>query len=86
MHTSSTRALNSTPCQLLTQMEIVVTLDPANITHSEEPPHFAVRLRYKLLKKLIKQRITEHQLTSIFQTGTFKKCIRDDLAGINACW
>jgi len=44
------------------------------------------KLRYKLLKKLIKQRITEHQLTSIFQTGTFKKCIRADLEAINTFW
>lgn len=44
------------------------------------------RLRYKLLKRSIKNRVREHEVASIFQTGAFKKLIRDDLAAINACW
>jgi hypothetical protein len=44
------------------------------------------RLRYKLLKRSIKNRVKEHEVASIFQTGAFKKLIRDDLAAINACW
>lgn len=44
------------------------------------------RLRYKQLKKLIKSRLASHEITSIFQTGHFKKIIREDLQSINAFW
>ena len=38
-------------------------------------------IQYKLLKKKIKQRATTEQRTSIFETGSFKRQIRDDMVG-----
>eukprot|EP00967_Tisochrysis_lutea_P060886 scaffold77929_cov33-Tisochrysis_lutea.AAC.1 len=43
-------------------------------------------VRYKLLKHSIKRRVMEHEVASIFHTGTFKKMLREDMQLINNCW
>eukprot|EP00965_Chrysotila_dentata_P019609 651364-Pleurochrysis_carterae.AAC.4 len=43
-------------------------------------------LRYKQLKKALKARVATQRTSSIFETGTFKRWIRDDMAKINTFW